>query len=416
MAYESDDICPPCADVKTFDASALSSTDRETPRPYETQAMETEIPHIRPDDGDLYPKQLTPQYRDISRPPDFKAGDNIDYEDANAKSEEDSADSSASPLLVAITWVVGGGLALWLYFQLAGLLRVVLECQGWRLWVALMLFAIPVLALAYAAIRFFLVFRKLSAREQVRGDLQSSDITQNKILADRLRPYLADLPKNYDTVFERVERKDIKVLIEKLRDDSSYSDSNGWIDDFDKFQKAQEDRALDIVKTYCKLVALKTAACPWKAVDMVIVFVNSTLMIEKIAKVYNRRVSKPAALKLLCRWFMNIYISGELGAITENAAHRASDKVAEWLTNGDSPNVGVPIAEAAADQVADDVANSVSDGGAAESLAGMFTASLPVLSKFVGKAAEGAINAYFAYRMGRRAIDEFRFVVPSAVP
>ena len=148
---------------------------------------------------------------------------------------------------------------------------------------------------------------------------------------------------------------------------------------------------------------------------MVIVFVNSTLMIEKIAKVYNRRVSKPAALKLLCRWFMNIYISGELGAITENAAHRASDKVAEWLTNGDSPNVGVPIAEAAADQVADDVANSVSDGGAAESLAGVFTASLPVLSKFVGKAAEGAINAYFAYRMGRRAIDEFRFVVPTAV-
>ena len=412
MAYESDDICPPSADVEMLDASAVSNADCEDSRTDEMQSVETEIPGIRSDDGDLYPKQSPAQYLDITRPPDFKAGDKIDYEDGDTKSNEESADSSSSPVLVVITWFVGGSLALWLYFQLAGLVGLALECQGLRAWAAWILLAIPVLVLIYATIRFLTVFRKLPAREQVRGNLQTSDITRNKALAKRLKPYLAGLPENYEVVFQRDEQKAVKSLIKKLRDDSSYSDSNGWVSDFYKFQKDQEDRALDIVKTYCKLVALKTAACPWKTIDMVIVFANSTLMVEKIAKVYNRRVSKPAALKLLCRWFMNIYISGELGAITENAAHRASDKVAEWLTSGNNSNAGVPIAGEAAAQVSDGAANSVSDGGAAESLAGVFAASLPVLSKLVGKAAEGAINAYFAYRMGRRAIDEFRFVVP----
>jgi len=340
MAYESDDICPPSADVEMLDVRAVASADCENPRTDEIQSMDKEIPGIRSDDGDIYPKQSPAKYLDISRPPDFKAGDKIDNEDGDTKSNEENASSSASPLLVAITWFLGGGIALWLYFQLAGLIGVALECQGLRAWAAWILLAVPVLVLTYATIRFLIVFRKLPACEQVRGNLQTSDITRNKALANRLKPYLVELPENYEVVFQRDEQKTIKLLIKKLRDDYSYSDSNGWIDDFCKFQKSQEDRALDIVKTYCKLVAMKTAACPWKAIDMVIVFVNLTWMVEKIAKVYNRRVSKPAALKLLCRWFMNIYISGESGAITENAAHCTSDKVAEWLTNGSNSNAG----------------------------------------------------------------------------
>ncbi len=395
MAYETEDICPSVVSVKTMDKT--SSTGCENARTNETQTVDAEMPNHRSDDEDLYPQRQPPQLVDIDRPPDYKAGDKIEYAD-DTDLKGGVAEPSASPLLMAITWFVGGCLVLWLYFQLAGLLKLVLECQGWRLWVAIGLFAIPVLLLTCAVTRFLIVFRKLPGREQVKGNLQPADIAESEALADRLKPYLFELPEDYDAVFERDKREDIKLRIKKLRDDT-YSDSNGWIKDFALFQKEQEDRALDIVKMHCKLVALKTAACPWKAIDMVIVFVNSTWMIEKIAKVYNRRVTKAGALRLLCRWFRNIYISGELGAITE----RTSDKVAAWLTKDNSSNAAASAAEAATGQ---------SDGGLAESLLGAFSASLPILSKFVGKAAEGAVNAYFAYRMGRRAIDEFRFVVP----
>lgn len=408
MAYETEDVCPSVVRVKTMDKT--SSTGCENARTNEAQTVDADILNHRSDDEDLYPRRQPPQLVDIDRQPDYKAGDKIEYAD-DTDLNGGVTEPSASPLLMAITWVVGGCLVLWLYFQLAGLLKLVLECQGWRLWVAIGLFAIPVLVLTYVVTRFLIVFRKLPGREQVKGNLQASDIAESEALADRLKPYLFELPEDYDAVFERDKREDIKLRIQKLRDDA-YSDSNGWIEDFALFQKNQEDRALDFVKMHCKLVALKTAACPWKAIDMVIVFVNSTVMIEKIAKVYNRRVTKAGALRLLCRWFMNIYISGELGAITENAAHRASDKVAVWLTKDNSSNAATSAAEAVTGQVVEGSANSVSDGGLAESLVGTFSASLPNLSKFVGKAAEGAINAYFAYRMGRRAIDEFRFVVP----
>lgn len=409
MAYETEDLCPPDVSVKTMGKTL--GTDCGNTKMNEAQDVAAEILSSRSGDDDFYPRRQPPQFVDIARQPDYKAGEKIDCGDG-AESKEEVAGSSASPLLMVIAWFLGGALALWLYFQLAGLLKLVLECQGWRLWVAIGLFAIPFGALVYIVIKFLIVFGKLPAREQVKGNLQTSDIAESEALADSLKPYLFELPEDYDIVFERKNREEIKSRIMKLRDDTYYSDANGWIKDFARFQKDQEDRALDIVKTYCKLVALKTAACPWKAIDMVIVFVNSTLMIEKIAKVYNRRVTKAGAVRLLCRWFMNIYISGELGAITENATHHASDKVAAWLTKDNSSNAAASGAEAATGQMADGVANNISDGGSAESLTGVFTASLPILSKFVGKAVEGAINAYFAYRMGRRAIDEFRCVIP----
>ena len=219
MAYESDDICPPNVDVEALDVRALASADCKNSRTDEMQSIETEISDIRPDDGDLYPKQSPAQYLDIARSPDFKAGDKIDYEDGDTKSNDGNADSSASPLFVVITWFLVGSIALWLYFQLAGLIGVALECQGLRAWAAWILLAIPIFALTFAAIKFWFVFRRLPAREQVRGDLQTSDISQKKALANRLKPYLAELPENYEVVFDRDKQTDVKSRIKKLSSD-----------------------------------------------------------------------------------------------------------------------------------------------------------------------------------------------------
>lgn len=419
MAYDSDDICP---SVRVSDDMVLAGADREDAKMHEVEKSVPEVPHLRPDDEDLYPEQPPPKYMTIARPPDFTAGNKTDSDRANSGTKT-KQEKTFSPVLWVIIWGVGGGLALWLYFQLMGLFKILHECQGRWFWAAVVLFiVVPILALIWVSLRFLKIFRKLPNRKQVCGDLHAHDVAKKEELKGRLKPYIEDLRRNKDyvDVFKSDEdRQKVSENISRLCDDSRYSDAGGWMDDFNCFQKYQEGRAYEVVKTYCTLVALKTAACPWKAIDMIIVFVNLTLMVEKIARVYNRRVSRGGAFRLLCHWFANIYISGELGAITDKAAGRASDTVAEWLTKSDGikseMKAGVSVTETAAEQVSEGVADSVANGGIKENLKDVFAVSMPTFSKlvgkFVGKAAEGAINAYLAYRMGKRAIEEFQFFV-----
>ena len=405
MAYETSDIYPASPAEKTSPGSPHEGSPKleGSSASLIHKGLANDPP--RPGDSDISPGPRSPVVEvAISRLPDTKAGWKCGYE---VRSEGDGDDASYSPFLRLMAWVVGGGFVLWLYFQLSGLVKTTLEysCRytwcDWQFWIAWALPITPVLALLYVAWKVYRFSQVLPAYEQVHGDLHTSDVDKKGELQDLLKPYIFGLQKNknYVAAFKSGEdRQRISEEICKLCDDSCFSDVGGWVDVFERFQKCQEDRAYEVVKKYCQLVALKTAACPWKFIDMVIVFVNLTLMIEKIALVYNRRVLKEGAFRLLCRWFMNIYISGELGAITENVSNQASDKVADWLTNVKDVTNGQPMA----------------GGAQSEGFADLFSASLPILSKVVGKVAEGGMNAYLAYRMGKRAIEEFRFFVPAA--
>ena len=115
---------------------------------------------------------------------------------------------------------------------------------------------------------------------------------------------------------------------------------------------------------------------------MFCVFYNSTRMVCDLAVVYNRRMSRANAFRLVCRWCAAIYVSGELGSIMESTAKKGGEYAADMLGSGDLMS------------------------GVAQ--------SMPVLAKVAGKAIEGGVNAYFAYRMGRRAIESFRVLAPRA--
>ena len=102
-------------------------------------------------------------------------------------------------------------------------------------------------------------------------------------------------------------------------------------------------------------------------------------MVSKIAKVYHRQVSRQQAFRLVTHWFINLYISGELGQITEGAADTIAEGTADWLGN--------------------------------EGVSAVLQPAVPLLAKFGGKIAEGGINAYLAYRLGSRACEHFRELV-----
>jgi len=167
-------------------------------------------------------------------------------------------------------------------------------------------------------------------------------------------------------------------MLSRLRD-YKFADSVGFMDEYGRFQLAQDEQALAIIKHYAKIIGIKTAASPWKVVDIIAVFFNSTLMVSRIAKVYHRQVSRRQAFRLVIHWFINLYISGELGQITEGAADAIAQGASDWLGEGGISAVLQP--------------------------------AVPLLAKFGGKIAEGGINAYLAYRLGSRACEHFRELV-----
>lgn len=164
-------------------------------------------------------------------------------------------------------------------------------------------------------------------------------------------------------------------LLARLRS-HKYADSTGFLDDYGRFQEALDDRSLKIIIKYAKTIGVKTAASPWKIVDTFAVFFNSTLMICRIANVYHRKVSRIQAFRLVLRWFVNLYVANEAGDVAEEAATTISKGAADWLGEAGFGSV--------------------------------LQASAPILSKFVGKLAEGGTNAYLAYRLGSRACEEFK--------
>ena len=269
----------------------------------------------------------------------------------------------------------------WLYCQLLPLVRIALSYEGWRLYVALAVVLVPVMILAALVVRALLLFRRLPPIAQ----LKEADMDSLELKRRLQRRYLAKLPASSDYV-RRCGFKDpdlVRGLLDGLRSESSlHSDETGWLDEFRRFQAIQDARAKEIVSRCCKLIALKTAAIPWRVLDMLCVFYNSTRMVSELATVYNRRMSRTDAFRLVCRWCAAIYISGELGTIMESSAQAGGEYAADWLNDGDLVT------------------------GVAQ--------SMPVLAKLAGKAIEGGVNAYFAYRMGRRAIESFRVLAPRA--
>ena len=280
-----------------------------------------------------------------------------------------------------LVWAAIAVFFIWLSCQLLSLFQMVSSYDGWRFYAVLSAVMIPILILAWVLLRALLLFRRLPPITQLKEG-EEDGLEQKRRLQSK---YLAKLPPTNDYVARCGFKEPGRVcgLLDSLRGrESLHSDETGWLDDFRHFQALQEERAKEIVSRACKLIALKTAASPWRMLDMFCVFYNSTRMVCELAVVYNRRMSRASAFRLVCRWCAAIYVSGELGSIMESTAKKGGEYAADMLGSGDLMS------------------------GVAQ--------SMPVLAKVAGKAIEGGVNAYFAYRMGRRAIESFRVLAPRA--
>ena len=275
-----------------------------------------------------------------------------------------------------------GLLGVWLYFELAAILQMVLSYSGWRLYIASIVFLIPVIVIIWSVLFVLRRIMSLPRFEQIRCSRHDGTGLLRQRLVDGYLKHIKLSTYIDSCKFGDVETvtKMYNGLVEKYK----ISSDMAWLDEFARFQHCQEERAKAIVRDYCKLVGLKTAMCPWRIIDVVCVLVNTTLMVSRIATVFNRRVSSVAASQMVIRWCFNLYVSGELGDALEKTS--------------------VSVGQSAADAVKD--ADLFSGGSVGDFVAN----SAPVLSKWAGKAAEGATNAYLAYRLGLIAIEKFKAV------
>ena len=220
------------------------------------------------------------------------------------------------------------------------------------------------------------------------------------IMEKLLNGYLEELPEavEYATTagFDGEEKDHVVDSVRKLRGKGSrYSDEAGWLEDFKELRELQRSRANKIIWHYSKLIGLKTAASPWKIVDIICVFFNSTLMVADLAELYNRRVDRNAAFRLVFKWFLNIYISGEAGEISAKVAGAIGEQMEEPIKDSLS-NLGCLDSE-----WGETVAKALP----------FLAKGVPIVAKLAGKAVEGGVNAYFAIRMGRNAVAAFEPLV-----
>ena len=282
---------------------------------------------------------------------------------------KDQKNIKGSAILI-LGWSVCAIVVLWMFTAASPFIANALTQHGWRLWASLVLGSLPIVSVVGLMVYVLRWFLKVPKVEQFN---RRSFPNKAELQRHLSTSYLANIPnpERYatDNGFANADgKRDRTVLVECLNHlRRGASDSRAWLVEFDRFQSIQDERAKEIIFNVSKHVGLTTAACPWRLLDMITVVYHSTLMITRLAKLYNRQTSRYAAFWLGCHWITNIYVSG----IMQDAAQQ-----------------GIEIA--------------------ASSLGGLTNFFSKALGAVVGKSTEGLVNALLVTRLGHCAMAYFR--------
>ena len=385
MAYVSDDPKPTCPKKTSYNNDEVTLESCADVRPSEglvdSHHLNLTVSTTRSGDDDIRPDRPTEDVLNQRiRPsiqPRKQSPEALDL--SKGYQREDSGIAEDFGLLKLTAYACGAIVAIWLLGSFGTVLHSIAVAESIPEMVLFSLIFLIEVAVVWYVIQYAKkTFAKLPKITQIHRKEYSGAL---HTLATKLK---SDYIRQFQELDRYAEQSGFKQgdaalsMLSRLRD-HKFADSVGFMDEYDRFQLALDKQSLAIIKHYAKIIGIKTAASPWKVVDIIAVFFNSTLMVSKIAKIYHRQVSRQQAFRLVIHWFVNLYISGELGQIAEGAADSIAQGTANWL--GD------------------------------EGFSSILQPAVPLLAKFGGKIAEGGVNAYLAYRLGCRACEYFRELV-----
>lgn len=345
--------------------------------------METATQQVREGDFSLHarsaPMEYSPAVEPAESPPEPPSND--EAPGSSAGTEEKSGGWILRPLV----WVVSSLLGLYLISQFASVISDTLALPPSIRRPVLLLEAAILLFLALLAIRCVLLYRSVPSFEIIPRENLRTEPAREKLVD------LLDRIGDSDEWSVRCHFSPSSNMADRLRHltNQTFADEDAWWDAYEAFEKMREERARSIVARYSKLIAIKTAASPWRVVDLAAVLYNSTRMIQDVVMLYHRRgLSRARSFNLVCHFAFNIYVSGEIGEVASKIGSSAGEKVGEAAAEKLPALLG-----------GDELPESVSS---------MFNIGSGVVGKLAGKVAEGAVNALFAWRLGLRAIRSFR--------
>ena len=296
---------------------------------------------------------------------------------------ESSGEQTAGPVATFVVVAVLAAFAVWLLAQLLSLFASAEAMTGLRRIVAFALAWGSLALVAGLALWGAWLFRALPNVPKVYAadyDGRPADLKETL-----QKGYLAQIkdPAAYAARagFAAPAADEIAARLQRLKSRETAATDDGYLDwtaAFRVFQSEQDERASEIINRCMGLIAVKTAASPWKIVDALAVFFNSAMMIFEIAKVYNRRATRFGAVRLAGHWAFNIYVASEMGPVAESGVNVVTGAAGHLM----KPN----------------------------GFSGALASSLPLVGKIASKAVEGGANALFARALGKRAIREFQAV------
>lgn len=146
-------------------------------------------------------------------------------------------------------------------------------------------------------------------------------------------------------------------------------DTPSWVRELDIQVLGPLDKIADArIRSYAKRVGVKTAISPFPLVDALAVLYNAFLLVQDLAALYGRRLNRYETLFLLGLITFQVYVAGESQELTEAGMSEVHGLVSGGVTNLTSR-----------------------------------------ISAFVSpKLAEGVLNAFVLYRLGRYAKRRFK--------
>lgn len=264
----------------------------------------------------------------------------------------------------------------WLFSCLHPFVRLILEAEGWRFWLALFMFLVPatmiLLCLLYVVWGYFHLPKIIKYSEKAYRD-KGRETKLALLLSKR---YIGRIRCSMNA-YKSLVGDDAAGEFDKLRK-MAVEDSPAWLEQFKSYQKALDKQAGREISKFSTRIGATAVVSQMRATDMIAVIVLSAMMLLKLARIYNQRLSTVSALRLALRWGANVYVAGETQEFSKKIA-KGTLKIVGKMADLAGKVLPVPAAP----------------------LAGSGTAkACDMISDAVGLGAEFAINKILAKKLG----------------
>lgn len=259
--------------------------------------------------------------------------------------EIDDGHSWALRMAVAIVVMI---CVVWLCSSLHPFVRLIVETEGWKCVLACI--ACAVLLLVILLCLLCVVWGYFHLPKIVRYSRKKYEGKEKKLASLLSCRYVNRIQESKRAAYEALIGKAAADELRKLREMSVKRDFSAWLEQFETYQRTLDKQADREISRFSTRIGATTAISQTRATDMIAVVVLSAMMLLKVARIYNQRMSALSALRLALRWGANVYVAGETQSVTGKIAKGIGKVVGVVATAGGSfigqPAIGASAAKA----------------------------------------------------------------------